>query len=305
MRDLTTAPGPDMISTFLGARLGLAGFGEDESSSISSLLSGFGSLTHCLPVQSYAPASEGPTTQLDSYSAILLDLGALAELSPGRLRIAMSQLMSGGVPLLAIGTPAEIDRFPAIQTNTNELLFRPFHGEELLVRLRRSLIRTTQMRDGSRNPGVRIVVADDDPSIVGLTSVILRGRGFNCYEAKDGRQALELARTLLPDLLVLDVNMPFINGFDVLSALRADASTSARKILLFTAVDAAGSVIKGSELGADGYLCKPFRPGDFLNHVKLLLPGLHPILYSEVESGAGRPVPIFPFHPFRLHPVHA
>jgi DNA-binding response OmpR family regulator len=74
---------------------------------------------------------------------------------------------------------------------------------------------------------------------------------------------------LVPDLLILDVNMPFINGFDVLSALRDDPSTSAMNILMLTAADSPEDMTRGTKLGATAYLCKPFRPFQFVLRIIL------------------------------------
>jgi DNA-binding response OmpR family regulator len=119
-----------------------------------------------------------------------------------------------------------------------------------------------------------VLVADDDPSVLALAVGILRGRGLECHPAKDGKQALELARTVLPELLILDIHMPFLNGLDVVAALREDPSTSSMKILMFTGDDDPAVVKLSTRLGANSYLCKPFRPLDFLRRVRGLLPAM-------------------------------
>ena len=213
---------------------------------------------------------------MDWYSAVLLNLTQpLADSS----WISVPQLQALKVPILAIGAPEDYSSFPAIKILAADLLFRPFLPEELVVRIGRALAPLAQMppkdHQGAQRK-IRVVIADDDPAIIRLTSGMMRSKGFDCHEAKDGRQALLLARTLLPELLILDVNMPFVNGLDVLFALRDDPSTSAMKILLFTAADGPDEVRLGIQLGASSYLRKPFRPFDFLQHVNELLTSWNP-----------------------------
>ena len=105
-----------------------------------------------------------------------------------------------------------------------------------------------------------------------LVGRILENRGFECTRAENGWKALELTRCLLPDLLVLDVNMPFVNGFNILSALRNDPGTSSMKILMLTGADSPEDVIQGLGRGASAYLCKPFQPFEFVRHIKELFP---------------------------------
>ena len=254
---------PDVLSALAGARFALVGFEAEESSSLSSFLSSFGSLT-----QTIAPRSDALTDA--PFSAILLNLTLTATDSSC---ISLAQLLALNVPVIAIGSWADIHSFPAMQMNASELLFRPFMNEELLIQIGRSFSRTAQARYNSPARKLRILIADDDPSIVGLVSRVLQGRGYECHEATNGRRALELARTLLPDLLILDIKMPFVHGLDALTALRRDPSTAAMRILLFTAANGAEAVKLGGELGADGYLCKPFRPYEFVKRVTMLLPG--------------------------------
>jgi DNA-binding response OmpR family regulator len=273
----TASAGPDVTSAFAGARFASVGFEGAESLSIAAFLAALGSLT-----QRISPNFTALTSDMDSYSAILLNITpSLAESS----WISVPQLLALRVPVLAIGTFADLSSFPAIQVNASELLFRPFSYEELLVRIGRSLARTAQARRNVRGRRLRIVIADDDPSIIGLTSGILRAKGFECHEAKNGREALDLARTLLPDLLILDINMPFVHGFDILTALREDPGTSAMRILLFTATESPDAVRLGSELGANSFLRKPFRPFDFLRRVKALLPGSECAVQTAAAPG--------------------
>jgi CheY-like chemotaxis protein len=270
---LANQPSPDMAVSFEASRVALVGFDEGEAFSIGRFVAGLGGFTHRID-----PKLTEPTRQLDSFSAVLLNLTSELADTPWAAGQWIGDLRT---PVLTIGTWASMNRFPTIRINADEVQLRPVWNDELLLRITRMINRKSARGGGRgvescRNVKCRVLVADDDPSMVALAAGILRGRGIDCHEAHNGRQALELARTLLPDLLILDVHMPFMSGFDILSALRADPGTSAMRILMFTGDDSHDAVRLGTSLGANSYLCKPFRPHDFLLRVKELLPNLGP-----------------------------
>jgi CheY-like chemotaxis protein len=246
-----------------GTRVALVGFDTEDTTRFASLFSQLGSLTHRIDPR-FTPIG----IVRESYGAVVLNL--TPELADSSW-ISVPGLQALKAPVVAVGTVAELTRFQAIQAHAAELLFRPLVNDEILLRASRCMRRPAAGRETETEPRQRIMVADDDLSIVALTSGILRGRGFECHEAKNGREALEMSRVLLPDLLILDVNMPYVNGLDILQALRSDPSTAAMKILMFTAAGGEEDVKRGGQLGADSYLCKPFRPFDFLQRVKLVL----------------------------------
>ncbi len=117
----------------------------------------------------------------------------------------------------------------------------------------------------------RIVVADDDPAIRNLVAFTLRRRGHTVLEAGDGMQALALVREALPDLIVLDVMMPGLDGLEVAGALARDAATAGIPILMLSAKGQAVEVRAGLASGAAAYLVKPFAPRDLAARVAELL----------------------------------
>jgi CheY-like chemotaxis protein len=108
---------------------------------------------------------------------------------------------------------------------------------------------------------LRVLVADDDPLIRTLAAAALKKWRFDCHYANNGVTAIDLARTLLPDILVLDVMMPDLNGFEVLMLLKRDRRTRHIKVILLTSCDRASEIVRGYRLGADDYvtmaLCSP------------------------------------------------
>jgi DNA-binding response OmpR family regulator len=95
--------------------------------------------------------------------------------------------------------------------------------------------------------------------------------GFELLEASDGAQALELARTESPLLVLLDVNMPGLDGFEVCRRLKGDPSTREMKVVMLTARGAERDRLEARDAGADDYFVKPFSPVQLLNKVHALL----------------------------------
>jgi DNA-binding response OmpR family regulator len=113
-----------------------------------------------------------------------------------------------------------------------------------------------------------ILVVDDEPQIVELARDYLEHAGFRVIAAADGTSALELARRDRPDLVVLDLGLPGLDGLDVTKALRAEGSIP---IVMVTARDDELDKLLGLELGADDYLTKPFSPRELVARVKAVL----------------------------------
>jgi DNA-binding response OmpR family regulator len=113
-----------------------------------------------------------------------------------------------------------------------------------------------------------ILVVDDEPRIVELARDYLEHAGFRVVTANDGRTALEMARRDRPDLVVLDLGLPGLDGLDVTRELRKDGSIP---IVMVTARDDELDKLLGLELGADDYLTKPFSPRELVARVKAVL----------------------------------
>jgi DNA-binding response OmpR family regulator len=114
-----------------------------------------------------------------------------------------------------------------------------------------------------------VLLVDDEPSILQLAHMYLERDGFRIQEAKDGEAALEAIARLQPALVVLDVMLPKLDGFEVCRRVRAEDKSVA--ILMLTARDEDIDKILGLELGADDYLTKPFNPRELVARVKAIL----------------------------------
>ncbi|WP_394620486.1 response regulator transcription factor [Lentzea sp. JNUCC 0626] len=114
----------------------------------------------------------------------------------------------------------------------------------------------------------RILVAEDDPKQSHLIRAYLEHEGHSVLVARDGRAAIDLARARTPDLVVLDVMMPEVDGLDVCRVLRAESQVP---ILMLTARSTEADLLLGLDLGADDYVVKPYSPRELVARVRALL----------------------------------
>lgn len=118
---------------------------------------------------------------------------------------------------------------------------------------------------------VRILIVDDEPNIALSLEFLLQSQGYEVITAPDGAQALREAAAFRPHLVVLDVMLPVVDGFEVCRQLRADPAQAGVKILLLTARGRAAEVQRGIDEGADAHMTKPFATRDVVEQVSQLL----------------------------------
>ena len=117
----------------------------------------------------------------------------------------------------------------------------------------------------------RILIVDDDVDTMRLVGIMLQRQGYQIVAASNGSQGLEKAIAEKPDLILLDVMMPDMDGYEVTRRLRQNPSTATIPILMFTAKTQLDDKVTGFEVGADDYLTKPTHPTELQSHVKALL----------------------------------
>ncbi len=117
----------------------------------------------------------------------------------------------------------------------------------------------------------KILIADDDVETLRLIGLMLQRQGFEISAASNGAQALEMCHNTLPDLIILDVMMPDMDGYQVTRQLRQDAGTADIPILMFTAKSQVEDKVTGYEAGVDEYITKPIHPAELVARVKALL----------------------------------
>jgi two-component system OmpR family response regulator len=121
----------------------------------------------------------------------------------------------------------------------------------------------------SGTPEARLLVVDDEPNIVELLEASLRFHGFEVTTCGDGTTALSLAKSLKPDLMVTDVMMPGLNGFELVRSLRADGYQF--PVLFLTAKDAVDDRVTGLTIGGDDYIVKPFSLSEVVARIRTVL----------------------------------
>jgi len=117
----------------------------------------------------------------------------------------------------------------------------------------------------------KILIVDDDPDILRLVEVVLKRAGFNVATAKNGMDAINHLQTEVPSLMLLDVAMPGMNGFDVLSKVKADEKTKSMPIMMLTARSQKEEIVKAIQMGAQNYMVKPFDSKELITRIKKII----------------------------------
>ncbi|MFH2040632.1 MAG: response regulator transcription factor [Chloroflexota bacterium] len=127
----------------------------------------------------------------------------------------------------------------------------------------------------------KILVIDDEPSIINLVGAYLKPEGYDVYTAADGKSGLKAARAYKPDLIVLDLMLPGMDGIELLSQLRRESNVY---VILLTAKTEEIDKIVGLSVGADDYVTKPFSPRELVARIKSALRRLQPGSNSVADS---------------------
>jgi DNA-binding response OmpR family regulator len=116
-----------------------------------------------------------------------------------------------------------------------------------------------------------VLIADDEPNIVISLEFLLEQDGYRVLVARDGNEALEAIAREVPDLVLLDIMLPRLSGYDVCQRIRQDPAWAKMRVIMLTARGREVEVTKGLALGADAYVTKPFSTRDLLDQVRQLL----------------------------------
>ncbi len=216
------------------------------------LLAGLDSSTNQNLAEIFASVGASATRTDDAADLVVAAPGA----APPDL--SAPQLIIGPLEALSQRRGAEPSDFLVPPLRHDEVLLRAFR---LITAIRRSTAGTTPA----------VLAVDDDPTTTAIVKAVVTRSGMTCHVANNGRQALESARSLKPSAIVLDVNMPYLDGFEVLSTLRNDPETAAIPIIMLTSVQQEADIVRGFGLGADDYVVKPFNPMELLARIKRLV----------------------------------
>jgi DNA-binding response OmpR family regulator len=116
----------------------------------------------------------------------------------------------------------------------------------------------------------KILVVDDEPNILKLVCNRLKAGGYEVISAVDGEQALQTVRNEIPDLIILDLMLPKMHGYEVCKTLKTDEKLKNIPVIMFTAHGDVKDMKEGFDIGADAYLTKPFKPAALMG----IIPGL-------------------------------
>ena len=117
----------------------------------------------------------------------------------------------------------------------------------------------------------RVLVVEDQEEIASLLKFKLKSSGYDVILAENGKIALEMAQVTPPDLMILDIMMPVMDGVETMKILKSDEKLKSIPVIMLTAQNTEASVVTGFELGADDYITKPFRTQEFIARVKAVL----------------------------------
>jgi len=266
-----------IVQALLGKRVAAVGLPPDEEERLCSALE----RVQALP--SFFEFSERP----DSEDVRACDI-AVVHVGPdaaGSGWLNPESAIRGKCPMVFVGSRDDLLSIgPEVQALACEFLMDAWQPEEALVRLSRAFTQQRQIVDSSPTPRsapppeplravasgrAQVVIADDDPTVVILVRTALQNFGMECYTADDGPAAIELIRRYKPNAAVLDVNMPGMDGYQVLAAIRAEEIPV--RVVLLTARQQESDVLRGFTLGADDYVVKPFSPMELVARLKRLL----------------------------------
>ena len=140
-------------------------------------------------------------------------------------------------------------------------------------------------KENGTTPAPRVLVVDDERSILDFIRLGLQSEGFQVDTAQDGPTGLSLARSHIPDVIVLDVMLPGVDGLKITQRLRGEITTANIPILMLTAKDEISDRVAGLESGADDYLTKPFSFDELLARIRALLRR-----QQRMTSGSGQAI---------------
>ena len=259
----------EIIDCLQGKRLALIGFDRGDTARLLEALAAFRVFTHSFAyheVRLGSPALRPFDLLVIHIPSRIEEFGSLTQESAAQ----------NTKPLLFIG-PFELllQEISATHFKLYDFLSFPWPPEEVVLRIYHVLSATPQPAKTSLVPTAsgkaQVLIADDDPIIVTTVKAALVKYGMDCLIAQNGGVAVTLVRAHHPDAVILDINMPFLDGFEVLHTIKKDPQTRGIPVLMLTSLKQENDVIRCFGLGADDYVTKPFRPLELAARVKRLL----------------------------------
>jgi len=246
-----------------GKRAALVGFSESAASELAEIVHEADGFTRTL--------SKRVSPSGDSLKPFELILVNVEEMADSHWTDA-DELAAVTDRAIALGSaPALLKLLSGPRVEYREFCAWPTAAEEVLLRCVLALRPTAGGGTRGVPVGSSIVLADDDPSITALVRLTLQRNGMTCEVASNGADALELIQRLKPCAAVLDVTMPGIDGFEVLSRMKSAPELAQTRVVLLTGCEQETDILRGFRLGADDYVIKPFNPMELMMRVKRVI----------------------------------
>jgi CheY-like chemotaxis protein len=257
---------PEIVGYLCDKRLALIGFSQPEGQRITAALQQ--TQTSAVTFTRAMPGSR----ILSPFDMLVVKVPLAARSNPWA---NPEQLENNIKPLLLIGPCEALLEASAIREHPPDFLTPPWDADEVILRAYRLLSRSRARRGTAiRAPGASmpvVVIADDDDATTRLVSASLQKFRVDCRVACDGTQALQMVKDLRPSALVLDINMPGLDGFDVLLRMRTDMQIRNIPVILLTARRHEDDIMRGLGYGAADYVVKPFNPIELAARVSRLI----------------------------------
>jgi len=266
-----------IVALLTGKRFGLAGFAPSAAGLIARALEYAEGIAQILE-------SDDTDNQVALQSLDLLIAKVNGE-TDARAWIESNALASGTTPVLLVVPRNQFwktrSKRSALQVSPlgqfrrpYDFAMAPWDPQEVVLRAYRLLAKCPlilpKVAAGNRKRS-SVVVADDDPAMLTVIGSTLERFGIECHTARDGAEALQLTQRFKPDAVVLDVRMPILDGFDVLTSIRNDTDIGRVPVLMLTACREEDDVIRGLGFGANDYMTKPFNPMELTARLTRLL----------------------------------
>jgi len=268
--DNATTVSNTVASSLSGKRFAAVGFDEGEATRLSETLEQANAI---LRVRYALPDPSEDWAQL--YDGVIVSVSEDADVTSQSALLATITK-----PVVAIGLPsARLETVLNAHRGEHDFLLRPWNPSELVLRCYTVITRSAgrsagaPARSTARASGSRanVLIGDDDPTTVALVRMTLKNYNMDCEAVSSGGQVLAAVAGSRPDLVVLDVNMPQLDGFEVLSALKNNNDTKDIPVLLLTARQQETDILRGFSLGAADYMTKPFSPMELVARIKRTL----------------------------------
>jgi len=243
-----------------GKRFGVFGFGAQEEIDIQKVVESTGAFCQILaPDEDWSASFDAVIIKIDAGETRNRLRERATPQKPPLLVIGSPQTMAGAMPLLE-------------KTQCEFVLNDEWSEKDLILRILRLTWRMRRPEEATtprKRP--KVLILDDDSSILSLLDVVLTKAGFDCHLARNGDTGFDMAIEVKPDVMIIDVNMPHRNGFEVLRMLSQSPETATIRTVMLTACREEADILRGFGLGAKDYLTKPFNPDEVTAVVKSLL----------------------------------